>query len=193
MQRHRIVGPIALLALLLSAVASFAQTVPTASESTSKRVEIAALSDHDGQLLKLASSEANMSVAPVSTVSAPFAAPVAYISTPTPTMARKSESERQKKIWYALTIANHSAVAFDAYSTRYAVNRGARELNPMLKPFASSGWIYPAMQVGALGLDYVSHRMMRSKYSVVRKMWWLPQSANAASSFAAGIHNMNVR
>jgi hypothetical protein len=190
MRARRKTGFIALLAFTLLATASFAQN-SAAVDSPSKIVEMASINSSDSSLLRLASAEASIAASPATAAALP--APVAYIATPKPSTVKLTESERQKKIWYALTIANHSAVAFDAYSTRYAVSRGARELNPMLKPFASSGWIYPAMQVGALGLDYVSHKMMRSKNPILRKMWWLPQSANAASSFAAGIHNMNVR
>lgn len=124
-----------------------------------------------------------------------FAAPIIAIAPVTSAPRPKTEDAfaKNKKIWYALTIANHSAVAFDAYSTRYAVDRGARELNPTLKPFASSNWLYPVTQVSSAAFDYVGRRMMRSNHTVIRKMWWLPQSANAACSLVAGAHNLSSR
>jgi hypothetical protein len=193
MQRHRAIGGLALAAVLFSATLSFGQSTASSIDSPKPQtMEIASANGHDAQLINFTSAEPRLALTS-SAAAMPMVAPIALISTPTPVIVKRTESERQKKIWYALTIANHSAVAFDAYSTRYAVSRGAQELNPMLKPFASSGWIYPAMQVGAVGLDYVSHRMMRSKNPLLRKMWWLPQSANAVSSFAAGVHNMGVK
>jgi hypothetical protein len=106
--------------------------------------------------------------------------------------APQVNESRNKRIWYSLVAANHSAAAFDAWSTRSSIQRGAQELNPLLKPFANSNAIYASIQVVPFGMDYLGHRMMRSNNPVIRKMWWLPQTASTALSFAAGIHNMGV-
>jgi hypothetical protein len=86
----------------------------------------------------------------------------------------------------------HGAAGFDAWSTRQAVNRGARELNPLMAPFANSAAMYPAAQIMPFGVDYLAHRMMRSNNHVIRKLWWVPQTASTVASLAAGIHNMGV-
>ena len=97
-----------------------------------------------------------------------------------------------RRTWIALSVLQHSAAVFDAYSTRQAVESGATEQNPLLKPFASSPAIYAATQVCPLILDYAGRRMQLSHNSLVRRMWWLPQSTGAAVSIFSGVHNMNV-
>jgi hypothetical protein len=100
---------------------------------------------------------------------------------------------RQKKIWYGLMAASHAGAAFDAWSTRRAISGGfGTESNPMLRPFAHSNALYAATQVSPLVMDYLGRRMMRSEHPLLRKMWWLPQSAGAAMSFTAGAHNVGV-
>lgn len=110
-----------------------------------------------------------------------------------PALSREYDNERQKKIWYALTAASSGAAAFDAWSTRRAISGGyATETNPFLKPFAGSGALYAVTQVSPLVLDYVGRKMMTSRHSVLRKMWWLPQTAGTGMSMFAGVHNMGV-
>ena len=93
----------------------------------------------------------------------------------------------------ALSLASHGAAAFDAYSTRVSLESGrGYERNPVMKPFAGSGMIYPAAQVLPFGLDYLSRRMMRSNHAVLRHTWWLPQLAATASSTWVGVRNLHV-
>lgn len=110
-----------------------------------------------------------------------------------PATPESYETPRQRKIWYGLMIAGHSAAAFDAWTTRRAVGAGyGVEANPLQRPFASSGAIYATTQITPLVMDYLGHRMMRSRYSLIRKAWWVPQAASASVSFGAGLHNYNV-
>jgi hypothetical protein len=97
-----------------------------------------------------------------------------------------------RRNWILLSIAQHSAAVFDAYSTRQAIASGATEQNPLLRPFASSPAIYAATQVGPLVLDYAARRMQLSRHNFVRSMWWLPQSTGTALSICSGVHNMRV-
>ena len=97
-----------------------------------------------------------------------------------------------RRMWIALSVAQHGAAFFDAYTTRQAVAGGAVEQNPLLKPFASSPAIYGATQVAPLILDYAGRRMQLSHNSLIRRMWWVPQSTGAAVSIFAGVHNMGV-
>ncbi len=106
---------------------------------------------------------------------------------------RDGVSERQKKIWFALTIASSGAAGFDAWSTRRAISGGyGTEANPLLAPFAKSKAIYAATQVSPVVLDYVGRKMMTSRYPMLRKLWWLPQSAGTGMSLFAGVHNVGV-
>ena len=103
------------------------------------------------------------------------------------------ESARQRKIWYGLAFAGHSAAAFDAWSTRRAISGGyGTEANPLLRPFAHSGALYAATQVSPLVMDYLGRRMMTSRHTWVRRMWWLPQTAGTGMSLAAGTHNVGL-
>jgi hypothetical protein len=102
-------------------------------------------------------------------------------------------TDGQKRLWLGLAIAQHSAATFDAWSTRRAITHGgARELNPMLKPFANNGSIYAATQVGPVLLDLLGRRMMTSRSSLLRHTWWLPQMLGTAASVAGGAHNLRV-
>lgn len=97
-----------------------------------------------------------------------------------------------RKAWILLSIADHSAAAFDAYSTRSAISRGAVESNPLNRPFAGSNGLYAAIQVAPLALDFVARRMQRSHSGLLRHTWWLPQTASTGLYLFAGAHNLTV-
>jgi hypothetical protein len=140
------------------------------------------------------------------------AAPSALPAAPTPAAAQESletmrleqpklgksrsvkgvEGMPSRKEWIALAAAEHGAAAFDAYSTRQAIGRGAVEEDPMMRPFADSPGIYAAIQVAPLALDYAARRLQRSQNPLLRKMWWLPQSGGTAMYLFSGVHNLGV-
>ncbi len=97
-----------------------------------------------------------------------------------------------RRSWLLLSIAQHSAATFDAYSTRQAIATGATEADPFMRPFAHSPAIYAAIQVGPAILDYAAHRMQRSQYSFIRRSWWVPQSASTGMFLLSGVHNMGI-
>jgi hypothetical protein len=97
-----------------------------------------------------------------------------------------------RRAWLLLSIAEHSAATFDAYSTRLAVSKGASEADPMMQPFAHSPAMYGAIQVCPLVLDYAARRMERSQHGFLRRTWWVPQSAATGIFFFSGAHNLNV-
>ncbi len=99
---------------------------------------------------------------------------------------------RNSRIWYSLVVFDHSAAAFDAYSTRQAIGHGGVELNPFLKPFADSAAIYPALQVWPTAMDFVGARMMHSNNRVLRRVWWVPQAASTVAFVSFGFHNLGV-
>ena len=106
---------------------------------------------------------------------------------------RPGESPKQRKAWYGLMAGGHAAAGFDAWSTRRAVSGGyGREANPFLKPFANSNAIYAAIQVSPALMDFLGKRMMVSQNPLIRKFWWLPQTAGASVSFVVGRHNLGV-
>jgi hypothetical protein len=110
-----------------------------------------------------------------------------------PAFAPSYETERQKKLWYALTFAGSGAAAFDAWSTRRAISGGyGTESNPMLRPFVHSNAIYAATQVSPLVMDIIGRKMMTSKHEWMRRMWWVPQSGGTSFSTIAAVHNVTV-
>lgn len=106
---------------------------------------------------------------------------------------RGYETEKQKKEWFALTIASSGAAAFDAWSTRRAISGGyGTESNPLLRPFSHSNAMYAATQVSPLVMDFVGRKMMTSRHAMLRRLWWLPQSAGMTFSVMAGINNVTL-
>jgi hypothetical protein len=103
-----------------------------------------------------------------------------------------AENRRNQRLWRGLAIASHSAATFDAWSTRRSIAAGGQELNPLLKPFAGNASIYAAIQVGPALMNYAGKKLMYSRHSWVRHMWWAPQTASFASSLFSGVHNLGV-
>jgi len=97
-----------------------------------------------------------------------------------------------RRSWIILSAVQHSAAAFDAYSTRQSIGNGGVERDPFMQPFAHSPAIYAAIQVGPLLLDYAARKMQRSHYDAARKLWWAPQSAATVLFIASGVHNLHV-
>jgi hypothetical protein len=102
------------------------------------------------------------------------------------------EATPSRRQWLALAIAEHSAATFDAISTRRAINRGAVEADPLMKPFAQSPAIYAAIQVAPVALDFAARRMQRSPNRFLHSTWWVPQSAAAGMFLFSGVHNVHV-
>jgi hypothetical protein len=97
-----------------------------------------------------------------------------------------------RRAWLMLSIAEHSAATFDAYSTRLAISKGASEADPMMQPFAHSPALYGAIQVCPLVLDFAARRMERSQHSFLRRTWWMPQAAATGIFLFSGAHNVHV-
>ena len=98
-------------------------------------------------------------------------------------------TERANRLWFTLSVAEHSSAAFDAWSTRRAISEGRAEADPMMRPFAHSAAIYGAIQVVPFGLDYVASRMHRST-GWTRHVWWVPQSVATATYLFSGSYNV---
>jgi hypothetical protein len=103
-----------------------------------------------------------------------------------------AERRRYTRSWLALSLVQHGAATFDAYSTRQAIARGAVEDDPMMRPFAHSGALYAAIQGGPVALDFIARRMQHSENGMIRRMWWVPQTVSTATFLFAGVHNLNV-
>jgi hypothetical protein len=109
-----------------------------------------------------------------------------------PQEVKSAESYPSTRSWLALSILQHGAAGFDAYSTRYAVSHGAVEDDPLMRPFAHSASIYVVSQLCPVVLDLVGRRMQRSQSSFIRHMWWLPQTTSTGMYLFSGVHNMHV-
>jgi hypothetical protein len=119
-----------------------------------------------------------------------IAAPVPAAPLP-PFKAGPNEIRKTSRMWAVLTIAQHIAATFDAWSTRHALSAGGRyEADPMMRPFANSPAIYGAIQAGPVVLDYVGRRMSRSQSKWMQRLWWVPQSAATAGFLFSGSHNV---
>lgn len=94
--------------------------------------------------------------------------------------------------WVILSVVQHSAATFDAYSTRYEITRGAIERDPLLRPFAHSPVIYSAIQLAPAMLDILARQMQGSRNGLWRHTWWVPQSASTGLYIFSGIHNLQI-
>jgi hypothetical protein len=151
--------------------------------STSASLPLLARAD----LTEMAASNASGVVASASPTVEPAVAPVIPVEAP-----KAESSSSKKKVWYGLMAAEHGAAFFDAYSTRQVLSSGSgRELDPLVRPFAHSAVLYPALQVSPVVVDYFSARMMHSNNRFMRKLWWLPQAAGIAGSTFSGINNLS--
>jgi hypothetical protein len=103
-----------------------------------------------------------------------------------------AESVPSRKTWLMLAVAEHSAATFDAYSTRRAIETGAHESDPIMRPFANSPAIYAAIQVAPVAFDFAARKMQRSQNNFIRHTWWLPQAVGTGVYLFSGVHNMNV-
>ncbi|PWT94821.1 MAG: hypothetical protein C5B53_12340 [Candidatus Melainabacteria bacterium] len=112
---------------------------------------------------------------------------------PTTMAAENSPSSRESRIWKTLLIAQHSAAAFDAWTTRRSIESGnGFERNILVRPFANSPAIYPALQLAPMAFDYLGHRLMRSRNRFFRNTWWIPQAASTTASLWCGSRNLRV-
>jgi hypothetical protein len=130
---------------------------------------------------------------PLAVVATP--APIAFLRAGKPMTVSveelRAENRRKLFMWNGLAIASSGAATFDAWSTRHAISTsGAQELNPLLRPFAGNASLYAAIQVGPALLDFAGKKMMYSRHSWVRNMWWVPQSASFVTSIFCGAHNL---
>lgn len=108
-----------------------------------------------------------------------------------PTVSEKRyPSSREKKVWMSLVAIEHGAATFDAYTTRQALDNGAHEANPLLRPVAGSAALYPAIQLFPIAMDYLGWKLIHSQNRTLHKLWWLPQVASTVGSVAAGVHNL---
>jgi hypothetical protein len=125
-------------------------------------------------------------VGSVSLLSSPAPAPL----TAAPLSPTQISEQRRQRVWLMLSIAQHGAATFDAWSTRRLISLGqGQERNPLLRPFAGNASLYAVIQVGPALLDFVGRRMMTS-HGWARRAWWIPQAVGMGASLAAGVHNL---
>jgi hypothetical protein len=106
---------------------------------------------------------------------------------------RSTESAPARRNWLVLSVMEHGAATFDAYSTRQVISRGGVEGDPLMRAFAHSPAIYAALQVGPVLFDVLARHMQRSQYNFERRTWWVPQTASTGMSIFAGVHNLNLK
>jgi hypothetical protein len=157
------------------------------------KIQVADLSLSGSEFLETISLEPQLSPTAFDLPDAPPAA----ISPVTPTRPQKSSEatgwSRPKREWLALTVLQHSAATFDAWTTRRVVSTGlGHETNPFLHAASNSAAIYPTIQLASVGFDFLGSRMQRSSKAWVRRLWWVPQAANMSIHIRDGVHNLHV-
>ena len=140
-----------------------------------------------------AAESSSLTLAAIHPAAEPIKPPIKPSNAPKFAVRGYEETRRQRIAWMSLAAAGHGAAAFDAYETRQALSGGyGTEANPLLRPFAHSGALYAATQVSPALMDFVGHKMMRSRQPWMRKLWWMPQTLGAGVSFSAAMHNRSL-
>ncbi|HVH88653.1 MAG TPA: hypothetical protein VM912_18180 [Terriglobales bacterium] len=142
----------------------------------------------------LKSDEAALSGAPVSSaLAATTVEPVYRLERPVRQNRVPESHMDHRRAWLLLTATQHSSAIFDAWSTRQALLSGhGYERDVLVRPFANSDAIYPALQVVPIGLDFLSRRMLRSSNSFSRRTWWVPQAIATTGFVWCGTRNLRV-
>jgi hypothetical protein len=166
--------------------------VSAATEGSSSRMNLASV--HLASVDSLDSKAGQLTTVALDTTSDTQSFSTVRIPTSSPKedAVKEAMSMPSGNAWIALSIVQHGAAAFDAYSTRQAVGHGAVEDDPLMRPFAHSPAIYVATQVGPVIFDLLARHMQHSEYPLVRRLWWMPQSMSAGLSIFSGVHNLNV-
>ncbi|MFZ0520820.1 MAG: hypothetical protein WAL95_07340 [Candidatus Acidiferrales bacterium] len=175
-----------------ASAAKSADYVTTTGESSSARMNLAAVRFDSAD----SKTHAPGTLTTVSLDTTPDAQSFSAVRIPTPSSKEYGIKEAMtmpsRRAWLALSIVQHGAAAFDAYSTRQAVGHGAVEDDPFMRPFANSPAIYVATQVGPVIFDLLARHMQHSEYPMVRRLWWMPQSMSAGLSIFSGVHNLGI-
>ena len=140
------------------------------------------------------SDKAALSGAPVSTaVAAATVEPMYRLERPVTQNHAPESRMDHRQAWLLLTATQHSSAIFDAWSTREALSSGyGYERDVLVRPFANSAAIYPALQVVPIGLDFLSRRMLRSSNSFSRRTWWVPQAMATTGFVWCGTRNLRI-
>lgn len=134
---------------------------------------------------------ANLMPARPLTPKAPEAPVVALIRPVQRGKSAKLPPAASKRLWLALSLVQHSAASFDAWTTRRKLQSGGyHENNPLLKPFASNSSLYVAVQTTPLAFDYIANRMRNSNRRWLRRLWWVPQAAQTGTHLTCGAMNL---
>ncbi len=130
-------------------------------------------------------------VLPPSAEPASPSAAIRPVITPVVRPSERKPPAAGQRTWLALSITLHSSAAFDAWTTRRRIGSGLyHETNPLLKPFANNGSLYAVTQATPAVLDLVGNRMRKSQRTWVRRLWWAPQTMQAATHFFCGARNL---
>ena len=97
-----------------------------------------------------------------------------FVLAPIILMPLKLKAEERHRFWDGANLqllgANVVAQTVDAYSTQGALNRGAREINPIARPLVNLGWkgqlmySYGVGVGGTLAASYFLHRLGHHKW-----------------------------
>jgi len=184
-----------------AAATSVSSSPAATSASLGQEAPAAKILSADASLAPVAFAPGRLVAEPLAPANPALAAPASPASPafqPVPIEAVYSApikvDHRREREWLALSLAQHGAAGFDAWSTRRVLSSmpGAQEMNPLLRPFAGNASMYAAVQVAPTILDFVGHRMMNSSHAWMRHTWWMPQVVGAAMSIGSGMHNLGV-
>src|SRR5579872_4506521 len=126
-------------------------------ETLSADANLASVAFEPGRLVAepIAPASPALAVPNASAASPITAEPLPIVPVYAAPMRIATEQRRRRREWLALSIAQHSAAGFDAWSTRRVLSSmdNAQEANPFLRPFAGNASMYAAVQVSPAIFD----------------------------------------
>jgi hypothetical protein len=170
-------------------LAAAAVVIAAVSPSVSAQTAAASPSSPAFEALPAALSAAPRAAAASEPAVQPAAAPAIVVNDNFQPYHPVSVRDHSRRNWLLLVAASSAAASLDAYTTRRAVQSGAVEMNPFLKPFVNSNGLYAAIQISPVVMDLVGYKMQHSENRLLRHTWWIPQAMGTGVSFSAAAHN----
>jgi hypothetical protein len=172
-------------------LAAAAVVIATVSPSASAQTAAMSTSSPALEALPAALSAAPRAAAAAAAPAQPAAAPAPAIVVNDNFKPYRPVSvhDHLRRNWLLLAAASSAAASLDAYTTRRAIQSGAVEMNPILRPFVNSNGLYAAIQISPVVMDLVGYKMQHSENRLFRHTWWIPQAMGTGVSFSAAAHN----
>lgn len=90
----------------------------------------------------------------------------------------------------ALTATDAAVASWDYTQTRFGIESGGIEKDPLIRPFAhNTAAMVAAATVEVMTVGYMAQRMKHSDHALLRKTWWIPQVVGIGAHIGCAIYS----